>query len=135
MCKLLGFEVYDKKVKNLAYGGYSSADHFGWLKRWLKPIVLARGQSNGRAIRKISLEGAHGKFLLAEGNGAANANRPFARTKESFQTVPQGKNKFAKHTQFEQNRYINNKRKVPRRKALSGLQGPAARTTHEVTCF
>ena len=44
VCKLLGFEVYDKKVKNLAYGGYSSADHFGWLKRWLKPIVLARGQ-------------------------------------------------------------------------------------------
>ena len=38
--KFLGFEVDDKQVRNLVYGGYSSVGHFGWLK----PIVLARGQ-------------------------------------------------------------------------------------------
>ena len=44
---------------------------------------------------KIALKGAHGKFLVAERNGAANANRPWARSWETFQAVPQGGNKFA----------------------------------------
>ena len=41
------------------------------------------------------MKGAHGKFLVAGRDGAANANSRVARTWESFQVIPQGGNKFA----------------------------------------
>ena len=44
---------------------------------------------------KIALKGAHGKYLVAESNGQANANRPRASSWETFEVIDVGRNKYA----------------------------------------